>query len=36
MNQVNESLDREPEVVSGLSQILEQLHNERLGINPVV
>lgn len=36
MNQVNESLDREPEVVSGLSQILEQLRNERLGINPVV
>jgi chromosome segregation ATPase len=36
MNQVNESLDREPEAVSGLSQILEQLRNERLGINPVV
>jgi len=36
MKQVNESLDREPEVVSGLSQILEQLRNERLGINPVV
>jgi len=36
MNQVNESFDREPEVVSGLSQILEQLRNERLGINPVV
>lgn len=36
IRQVNESLDRKPEVVSGLSQILEQLRNERLGINPVV
>ena len=36
MKQVNESLDREPEVLSGLNQILEQLRNERLGINPVV
>jgi DNA repair ATPase RecN len=36
MNQVNESLDREPEEIDGLRRILEQLHNERLGINPVV
>ena len=36
MRQVNESLDREPEKIGGLEQILEQLRNERLGINPVV
>jgi len=36
MNQVNESLDREPEEIDSLKRIVEQLHNQRLGINPVV
>jgi len=36
MKQVNKSLDREPEEIDSLRRIVEQLHNERLGINPVV
>jgi len=36
INQANESLDREPEEIDSLRRIVEQLHNERLGINPVV
>jgi chromosome segregation ATPase len=36
IRQVNESLDRDPQKIGGLEQILEQLRNERLGINPVV
>jgi len=36
MNQVKESLDREPEEIDSLRRIVKQLHNERLGINPVV
>jgi chromosome segregation ATPase len=36
MRQVNESLDRDPQKIGALQEILEQLRNERLGNNPVV